>query len=75
MKLSKPTAVGLAVALAAIFGLALFGDTLGLDPEVLDGVKAAASSLAAIGLAAAKALLSQDADGNGVPDVLESGEK
>lgn len=75
MKIDRLTLGALVMVLAAVFGLAVWGERLGLDEDTLEAVRAAAASLGAVLLAGMRALLSKDADSDGVPDVLQGGGK
>jgi hypothetical protein len=71
MKVNRTTAAIVAVALAALFALDAWGESLGMAPEALDRVRTAVAGLSTLIAAMAGRLLSRDDDGDGMPDWLQ----
>lgn len=72
MRIDRSTLIGLVVALAVIFGLAAWGEHLGLSAETLTEVRTAASAFAALGLALMRSLIAKDDDKDGIPDIFQA---
>lgn len=71
MKLNAKTAGALGVFCLAVLALGAWGDRLGMEPSALEAVRSAAALVGGAVLAVMRSLLSTDANGNGVPDVVE----
>lgn len=71
MKFNRTTGAVLLVALAALFGLAGWGQHLHMDPEVLSAVRTGAAAVFSLALALCGPLLRKDDDHDGIPDVVQ----
>lgn len=70
-QITWPTAAILIASLAAITIVYLAGPKLGVPAESHTAVVAAVGAIGTTLLALAKALLGQDADNDGIPDLLD----
>lgn len=71
MRINRTTAGVLLAALAALFGLAGWGQHLHMDPEILSAVRTGAAAVFSLVLALCGPLLRKDDDHDGIPDVIQ----
>jgi len=74
MKISWPVATVLLVGLALIAATYLAAPAMGVPAELQRSFLAALGAAFAVALSVMRGLLSRDADGDGIPDVLEDRE-
>lgn len=73
LRIEWSTAAVLITVVVALAAVVLAGPAAGLSESAQEQVLAGVGALGALVLAAMKALLGKDADGNGTPDILERG--
>ena len=73
--LNKPTAAVLIAALILIWAAVMFGPKLGMTPAMHEGLVATVGSIGVALAAMLPKLFGKDADGDGIPDILDGDEK